>query len=205
MANVIRLAIIDDHPATASGLAALLAREPDLEVVGVATSPPEGERLLATAGLDMALIDIVLDGQPAGLDLLARHAGRAACILFSSYDQAGFYARALELGARGYLPKSARVAEIVTTIHQVASGGTAFGAAALARARSAPARPSERELEVIRLVADGCSNDEIGARLGFTEKSVESQLRRLFARYGLATRTELSLLALRQGWISLAG
>lgn len=204
MANLIRLAIIDDHPATAAGLAALLAREPDLDVVGVATSPPEAERLLATAGLDMALIDIVFDGQPTGLDLVARHGGRVASILFSSYDQAGFYARALEVGARGFLPKSARVAEIVSAIHRVAAGDLAFTAAVMAHARTALPSPSERELLVIQLVADGLSNDEIGARLGLTEKSVESHLRRLFARYGLATRTELSLLAVRQGWISLS-
>jgi DNA-binding NarL/FixJ family response regulator len=204
MADLIRLAIIDDHPATAAGLASLLAGEPDLEVVGVATSLPAAERLLAGAQLDVALIDIVLDGQPAGLELVARHAGRVAAILFSSYDQAGFYARALEDGARGFLPKSARVTDIVTAIHRVAAGDLAFSAAVMAHARMALPSPSERELLVIELVVEGLSNDEIGARLGLTEKSVESHLRRLFARYGLATRTELAFLAVRQGWISLS-
>ncbi len=102
------------------------------------------------------------------------------------------------------LPKSARVAEIVSAIHRVTAGDLAFSAAVMARARMALPSPSERELLVIEPVVECLSNDEIGVRLGLTEKSVESHLRRLFARYGLATRTELAFLAVRQGWISLS-
>lgn len=93
------------------------------------------------------------------------------------------------------------MAEIVAAICSVAAGGTAFTAAAIEDARDAPRPPSDRELQVIWLVAAGHSNDEIGARLGLTEKSVESHLRRLFGRYAVVSRTELSLTAVRQGWI----
>ena len=203
MAAVIAVAIVDDHPATAAGLAALLAREPDLAVVGTAGSLAEAIELLEHQTPDVALVDIQMGGQPAGFEILRRFArpGGPAVILFSSYDYPGFHARAIELGARGYLAKAAPLAEIVAAIRAVAAGGTAFSAAAIEDARQAPRPPSERELQVIRLLAAGNSNDEIGARLGLTEKSVQSHLRRLFGRYGVATRTELSLLAVRQGWI----
>ena len=203
MAAVIAVAIVDDHPATAAGLAALLAAEPGLRVLGTAGSLPEAVELCFRQRPDVALVDIQLGGEPAGFDLLRRLAepDGPAVILFSSYDYPGFHARALELGARGFLAKTAPLADIVAAIRSVAAGGTAFSAAAIDDARQAPRPPSERELQVIRLLAAGYSNDEIGARLGLTEKSVESHLRRLFGRYGVATRTELSLLAVRQGWI----
>ena len=200
--RVIRVAIVDDHPATAAGLAALISREPGLSVVGTAGSMSSAIELIEHEAPDVALVDIQMDGSPTGFDILRHLRGSGpAVILFSSYDYPGFHARALELGARGYLAKTASVAAIVAAIRSVAAGGSAFSASAIADARQAPRPPSERELEVVRLVAAGHSNDEIGARLGLTEKSVESHLRRIFGRYGITSRTELSLLAVRQGWI----
>ena len=66
--------------------------------------------------------------------------------------------------------------------------------------RSAPRRPSDRELEVLRLLTTGASNDEIAGRLGLSDKTVESHLRRMFDRYGVLSRTELAVLAVREGW-----
>lgn len=206
MAGVIRVAIVDDHPATADGLAALLSAQPGLLVVGTAGSMSTATDLLDSTVPDVAVVDIQIDGRPVGFDLLRRDSGARgpAVILFSSFDTASFHARAVELGARGFLAKTAPIGEVVAAIRTVAAGGTAFSAAALDDARAALRPPSRRELQVIALVASGRSNDEIGARLGITEKSVESHLRRLFARYGLAARTELSMLAVRQGWVDPA-
>lgn len=203
MAGVIRVAIVDDHPATASGLAALLSQAPGLTVVGTAATLPEAIELCARQRPDVALVDIQLGGEPAGFELLRQLAepGGPAAILFSSYDYPGFHARAIYLGARGYLAKTASLAEIVAAIRSVAAGGTAFTPTVIADARHAPRPPSDVELQIIRLLATGFTNDEIGARLGLTEKSVESHLRRLFGRYGVASRTELALLAVREGWI----
>jgi DNA-binding NarL/FixJ family response regulator len=199
---VVRIAIVDDHPATASGLAALLSHEPGFTVVGTAANQADGLDLLVRETPDVALIDIQMDGGPGGFEILRRLRGSAsAVILFSSFDYPGFHARALDLGARGYLVKTTSVAGIVAAIRAVAAGGTAFSASAIEDARQAPRPPSERELEVVRLVAAGNTNDEVGARLGLTEKSVESHLRRIFGRYGITSRTELASLAVRQGWI----
>ncbi len=205
MAGLTRVAIVDDHPTTATGLATLLAAAPDLIVVGTAGSLAEATELMSRERPDVMLVDIQLRGQLAGFDV-ARKAveeGGPAVILFSSFDYPGFYARALDLGARGFLPKTASLEEILAAIRSVGAGGLAFTPAAIRAVHQAPRPPSEGELQVIRLVAAGRSNDEIGAQLGLTEQSVESRLRRLFGRYDVLTRTELAMLAIRQGWIDL--
>jgi non-specific serine/threonine protein kinase len=83
----------------------------------------------------------------------------------------------------------------------VAEGGTAFSAASMQLIHQATRRPSEREVEVLALVAAGTSNEEIAQALVLSLKTVESHLRRLFDRYGVLNRTELAVLALREGWI----
>jgi DNA-binding NarL/FixJ family response regulator len=203
MAGVIRVAIVDDHPATAEGLAALLSVQPGLVVVGTAGSLATATELIERTAPDVAVVDILIAGRPVGFDLLRRRNGGPgpAVILFSSFDASSFHARAVQLGARGFLAKTARIGEVVAAIRVVAAGGTAFTAMTIDDARRAPRPPSGREVEVIAFVAAGRSNQEIGTRLGITEKSVESHLRRLFARYGLASRTELSMLAVQQGWV----
>ena len=128
-----------------------------------------------------------------------------AVLLLSSFDQPPLIRSAFERGAAGYLIKTSEVGEILDAIRTVASGGTAFSAAMLRAIRSAPRRPSDRELEVLALLCGGASNDEIGVRLGVTEKTVESHLRRLFDRYGVLSRTELAVLALREGWVAEKG
>ena len=95
----------------------------------------------------------------------------------------------------------ATIEQICSAIETVAAGGTAFPAAARRAASDALRVPTPRELEIVALVADGLSNAEIGERLSLRVKTVESQLRRLFDRYDLASRTALVRLAARQGWI----
>jgi DNA-binding NarL/FixJ family response regulator len=84
----------------------------------------------------------------------------------------------------------------------VAAGGTAFSASALGAFRTAPRRPSDREIQVLGLVGAGASNAEVAATLGVSEKTVESHLRRLFDRYGVLSRTELTVFAISERWIT---
>ena len=102
------------------------------------------------------------------------------------------------------MTKTAEVDEILGAVRTVARGGTVFSATALRAVRTAPRRPSDRELEVLAQVCAGASNDEVAMRLGLSEKTVESHLRRLFDRYGVLSRTELAVLAVREGWIGEA-
>ena len=199
----IRIAIVDDHPVLREGTAALLAAQPGLEVAGVASTLDEAEALVATAPVDVVLLDIRL-GTDSGLRwLTAADAAspRPAVIVLTSYDYPQYAEAALRLGASGFVLKTAPIAELLDAIRRAAAGGLAFG---VRPGRSGPiARLSERELDVVRLVVDGRSNDEIAGRLGIGPKTVESHLRRLFERFDLASRTELATRALREGWLEV--
>jgi DNA-binding NarL/FixJ family response regulator len=125
---------------------------------------------------------------------------RPPVLLLSSFDEPWMYSTAVRGGALGYVLKGASLEELTSAIRSVAAGVAVFPAAAL-RNRFASRLPSPREREIMYLVAEGFGNGEIGGRLGIKEKTVESHLTRLFARYGVGSRTELALLASKQGWI----
>ena len=196
---MIRVAVVDDHPLVREGTAAIVARQDDMEITGVAGSLEELRPILE-APVDVLLLDLRL-GQESGFDLLRESTKpMPAVVVLTSYDYPQYADAALRLGAAGFVVKTAPTAELLDAIRRAAAGGLAFGV-----------RPgngvslSEREREVLRLVADGASNDEIGARLGISSRTVESHLRRLFERLAIASRTELAARALREGWLEEVG
>jgi two-component system response regulator DesR len=102
---------------------------------------------------------------------------------------------------KGYLSKMATADQLLTAIRRVAAGGTVFPAAVRQAVRTALPPPAPRELEILGLVAEGYPNAEIARRLSIRIKTVESQLRRLFDRYDVTSRTALARVAERQGWL----
>ena len=197
----IRLLIVDDHPVVRDGTAALLAGQAGIAVAGTAGSIDEAIALIAAVPADVLLLDIRL-GTDSGLRLLTETADDApAIIVLTAYDYPQYAEAALRLGASGFVLKTAPLAELLDAIRRVAAGGLAFSIRP--RAGAGLASLSERELDVVRLVVDGRSNDEIGGRLGIGPKTVESHLRRLFDRFDLASRTELATRALREGWLEV--
>jgi DNA-binding NarL/FixJ family response regulator len=202
---MIRVGIVDDHPVVADGLGAALGKEPDISVVWTAGSIAQARHALGSGtDVDVVLLDIRLpDG--SGLDLLpGDRAGKPAFLVLSSFDRPQYAAASFKRGAAGFLLKLAPTAEIVDAVHGAASGGLVFQARHLASARSGPSI-SSRELDVVRLVAQGLSNDEVAVRLGFSRKSVEAHLTRLYERTGSPSRTELALWAEREGWLDVPG
>jgi DNA-binding NarL/FixJ family response regulator len=197
---MIRLAIIEDHPAIADGLAALLRDSPDVEVVGIADDLADATALIEHESPEVVLCDIRLAHGSDGFDLV-RAAQGPGFIMLSAYTYPSYLVRAIELGARGFLSKMATVAQILDAVRTVAAGGTAFPAAARQALGDALRSPTPRELEIVRLVAEGHSNAEIADQLSLRLKTIESQLRRLFDRYDVTSRTALVRLAERQGWI----
>ena len=197
-AGPIRVAIVDDHPVVREGTAALLGAQPGLRIVGTAASLEEAAPLLDPAAVDVLLLDIRL-GSDSGLTLLAGDAPRPAIVILTAYDYPQYAAATQRLGGSGFVVKTAPLTELVEAIHCAAAGGSAFeyrpdpSAVALTR----------RERDVVRLVADGRSNDEIGTSLGIATKTVEGHLRRLFERLGVQSRTELATRALREGWLEV--
>jgi DNA-binding NarL/FixJ family response regulator len=198
---MIRVAIVEDHPAIADGLAALIAGSSGVTVVGTARDVRSANALIDREAPDIVLCDIRLADGADGFELVRRHRSGPAFIILSAYWYPSYHVRAVELGAQGYLSKMATVDQIVRAVEIVAAGGTAFPVAARQAASDALRMPTPRELEILALVGEGLSNAEIAERLSIRVKTVESQLRRLFDRYDVPSRTALVRLAGRQGWI----
>jgi DNA-binding NarL/FixJ family response regulator len=200
----IRVAVVDDHPLVIGGLDAALASVDDLEVVARGSTRAEAATLLARSDIDVVLLDVRLpDGN--GLELLAdaASAARPAVIVLSSFKNSQYVAAALRFGAQGFLLKTEPLEVLVDAIRRVAGGESAFSADQLRTGQTAFVRLTKREREIVRLVLDGRSNDEIGARIGASRKTVEAHLSTLYERYGVATRVELALRAERDGWLDI--
>ena len=198
---MIRLAIVEDHPAIAEGLTALLRNEADVTVVGTAADSVSADRLIETQAPDVVLCDIRLADTVDGLEILARHASNPSFIMLSAYSYPSYYVAAVEHGAKGYLSKMATIDQILRAVRTVAGGGTAFPDDVRRAVRTALRAPTPREAQILALVAEGHANAEIAERLSLRVKTVESQLRRMFDRYDVTSRTSLVRVAQHQGWI----
>lgn len=197
---MIRVAVVDDHPLVREGTAAIIDRADDMQIAGVAGSLDELRPLL-DASVDVLLLDLRL-GQESGFELLRDRGDSAlpAVVCLTSYDYPQYADAAMRLGAAGFVVKTAPTSELLDAIRRAASGGLAFGVRP-----GGGVRLSAREREVVDLIVSGSSNDEIGGRLGISSRTVESHLRRLFERTGVASRTELTARALREGWLEGTG
>ncbi|MEX1172510.1 MAG: response regulator transcription factor [Chloroflexota bacterium] len=202
---LIRVGIVDDHPVVAEGTAAILRAQDDLVVVGVASSIAAARDvgLFEAALVDVLLLDIRL-GPTSGLTALTPErsgpsGARPEVIVLTAYDYPQYAEAALRLGAAGFVLKTAPLTELIDAIRRVAAGGLAFGV----RPGSGGVHLSPREHDVVRLVADGRTNDEIGAGIGIAAKTVETHLARLFERLGVTSRTELAMRAMREGWLDV--
>lgn len=204
MEELVRLLLLEDETLVRQGPGGLIGRQPGFQVVAAVCSLAEATDVIDSGrAIDVVVADVMLGAEPGGLkllDLLNGHPNKPPVLLLSSYDEPWMYSTALKGGALGYVLKGASLEELTSAIRSVAAGIAVFPAAAL-RDKYASRLPSERERDIMRLVADGLGNGEIGGRLGIKEKTVESHLTRLFARYSVGSRTELAMLASRQGWI----
>jgi DNA-binding NarL/FixJ family response regulator len=195
-ATLLRLGIVDDHPVVRDGIAALLAREGDFDVVATGTSLDDARRLLAEGDLDVLLLDIRL-GDETGLAALKTSRGPAVVIL-TAFDLPQYAEAAMRLGAAGFVLKTAPISELAEAIRRVAAGGVSF-----AVHPGAHVRLTSREREVLALLVDGRSNDEIAQSLRIASATVETHIKRMFARTQAASRTELASRALREGWLDV--
>jgi DNA-binding NarL/FixJ family response regulator len=185
----------------------MLSTEPGLEVVGEAGSGPQAEALSASLRPDIVLMDLRMpDG--GGVESIVRMtAAGLPCrvIVLTTYETDADILRAVEAGAAGYLLKDLTRAELTGAVRAAARGETVLAPSVAARLvdqlRSRPERPhlSERETAVLRLVAEGCTNAEIGRRLYIGESTVKTHLLRVFGKLGVADRTAAVTSAMRHG------
>ncbi len=185
---------------------------PPLTVVGEADSGPRAEALSASLRPDVVLMDLRMpDGD--GVESIARMTAAglpSRVIVLTTYETDGDILRAVEAGAAGYLLKDMPRAELAEAVRSAARGETVLAPSVAARLmdqlRDRPERPrlSERETDVLRLVAEGCTNAEIGRRLFIGESTVKTHLLRAFGKLGVADRTAAVTSAMRLGLLQEA-
>jgi DNA-binding NarL/FixJ family response regulator len=203
---VIRILLVDDHPVVRLGLRGMLDAEPDLSVVGEASSGDEGLAAALAERPDIVLMDLRMpggDGVSATERILAAVPGTRVLVL-TTYESDRDILRAIEAGAGGYLLKDASPAELADAVRAAARGETVLApsvASTLVRQVRAPAPPglSARETEVLRLVGRGLTNADIGRELFISEATVKTHLLRIFNKLGVTDRTAAVTTAMRHG------
>lgn len=203
MPDRIRVGLVDDHPVVMGGIEAALALATDVEVVARADTVAAAAVLLDRSDIAVILLDVRLpDGN--GLELLARtkQTRHPRVIVLSSFEARQYVAAAIRFGAQGFMLKTVPIENLVDAIRRVAAGGTAFTPDGLPQGSFVVLTPRERDL--VRLVLDARSNDEIAAAFHTRRKTVETQLTRLYERVGVGSRVELAIRAEREGWLDVS-
>ena len=200
---VIRILLVDNHPVFRSGLALLLRYEPDMEAVAQASNGTEAVDLYRQHLPDITIMDVrmpEMDGTQATTAIRAEFPS-ARILLFSTYDGDEDIYRGLQAGAKAYLLKDAPCAELLETIRAVALGQTRIttGAGARLVERMAGTELTEREREVVRLMAKGLSNQQIAAALFITEATVKFHVNHLLRKLNVSDRTQAVVTALKRG------
>ena len=205
--SVIKVFLLDDHEIVRRGLRDLLEPEDDLVVVGESGSAREAERIIPALRPDVAVLDARLpDG--SGIDVCRAIRSRdpsISALILTSYDDDQALFAAIMAGAAGYVLKQVRSMDLVQAIRTVARGQSlldpAVTAKVLERLRAGDAEPdefaglTEREKEILRLIAEGLTNRQIGQRLFIAEKTVKNYVSSLLAKLGLERRTQAAVMA----------
>ena len=211
MAKSIRILIADDHAIVRKGIRALLATEADIEVVGEAADGKEAVEKAERLRPDVVLMDLVMPGMD-GIEATRRITTRQPeirILVLTSFAEDEKVFPALKAGALGYLLKDAGPEELVRAIRQVYRGESSLHPAIARKVLQELSRPSEqpptpeplteRELEVLRLIAKGKSNREIAEELVISEATVRTHVSNILGKLQLASRTQAALYALREG------
>ncbi|MCA9837956.1 MAG: response regulator transcription factor [Trueperaceae bacterium] len=215
----IRILLCDDHAMFRQGLRSILETEDEFRVIGEAATGREAVRYALETRPDVILMDIQmpeLDGVAAAKAILAEDSS-AKVIILTMYRQDTYVFEAIKVGARGYLLKDADANDLIEAIHKVAQGETLLNAEMAAsildefkKVKQLPDHPehklsdlTEREADILRLLAQGASNQEIAEALQVSEKTVRNRLSEIFSKLRLNNRTQAALYALREGIASL--
>ncbi|WP_370151405.1 response regulator [Streptacidiphilus sp. EB129] len=211
--NVVRILLADDEALVRSGLRAILDAEPDFAVVGEAASGAEAVSLARSCRPDLVLMDVrmpALDGIAATRRILETMDPAPRIVVVTTFENDEYVYEALRAGASGFLLKRARAEEMVQTVRLLARGDSLLFPAAireLANRHRSPAAPSpvaaltEREAEVLRLMAAGLSNAEMAARLHLGAETVKTHVGKVLAKLGARDRTQAVVIAYESGFV----
>ncbi len=209
-----RVLMVDDHPVVLAGLKALVDHDAAFEVVGMARDGRTALRLARELLPDLVVLDISLpeiNGIEVATTLLAEQPDCRVLVL-TVHEERAYLRQLIEAGVSGYLLKRSAADELIRAMHAVMAGGVYLDPAVAAKAMLRPARNaqpksgeaaelSERESDVLRLVAGGHSNKEVSARLGISVKTVETYKGRAMDKLGFRSRVDVVRYAAEQGWL----
>lgn len=211
----IRIILADDHTVLRQGISQALELQDDMSVVAQASNGTEAVQLVRQHRPDVALLDInmpELDGVQATRQISAEWP-ETGVIILTMYRRDDYIFEAIKAGASGYLLKEVELNELVRAVRAVAQGEAVIDATiagrvmAELRSELGPSKPptdealAERDIEILRLLAQGDSNQEIADRLFISEKTVRNRLSLIFRRFHLKNRTEAALYAMRRGLV----
>jgi DNA-binding NarL/FixJ family response regulator len=207
-----RILLADDHPMVRRGLRMVLDAEPDLEVVAEAGDGAEAVKTALATELDLAVLDVAmpkLTGLQAAAELHRRRP-ELRTLMLSMYDSEQYFFEALKAGASGYVLKSAADRDLVEACRAAMRGEPFLYPAAVAvlirdfldRADEAPSDPlTPRELEIVKLVAEGSTSEEIAEALVISKKTVEHHRSHILEKLGMRDRVDLTRYAIRRGLV----
>ncbi|MBE7555574.1 MAG: response regulator transcription factor [Anaerolineales bacterium] len=213
----IRVVLADDHTVVRKGIRDFLEEEGDIQVVAEATTGAEALALTLEHQPDVAVLDIqmpVMTGIEAARQIKAQ-APSVQVLVLTAYDEDPYIFAMLQAGASGYVLKNAPSEELIRAVRTVAAGGSALDPVVTAKvmaqlntgkplgAQAAIEKLTQREMDVLRLAAKGHTNRAIGLELNISDRTVQGHLANIFGKFGVTTRTEAVLLAMKQGWITL--
>ena len=203
----IRLLVVDDHPVVRQGIAALIATEADMSLVGEAATGREALHQFRTHRPDVTLMDLQMPDMNGfdAISAILSESPAARIIVLTTYVGDVQVVRALRAGARGYLLKNSLYKELVETIRAVHVGRKSLSPEAsfqLAEHATDEAL-TPAEIRILRLIAEGHANKEIAAKLSLTEGTVKGQIRNVLSKLGARDRTHAALIALKRGIIGV--
>jgi DNA-binding NarL/FixJ family response regulator len=213
----IQVILVDDHAVVRKGIREFLEDEGDIRVVAEAADGETALMLLNEYKPDVVVLDVQMPGI-SGIEVTRRlrAAGYAVGILIlTAYDDDPFIIAGIEAGANGYVLKSAAPEEIVRAVRAVHEGQSAVDPAVASKlikylsgrsagsAHKVPEPLTDRELEVLALVAEGLTNRAIGRKLGISDRTVQGHLANIFGKLGASSRTEAVMAAVKLGWIEV--
>lgn len=205
----IRVLCVDDHPVVRRGVAAMLGTEPELELVAEAASGEEAVELFRQYRPDIVLMDLRLAGDMDGIDAIrdiCREWPQARILVLTTYAGDENIHRALAAGARGYLIKDTldgRLVDAIRTVHQGRRHVPPEIAVQLAE-HGPRVELTDREREVLNLMARGLRNKEIGAALSISEATARTHVENVVAKLGVSGRTEAVVVAAQRGFLVLS-
>jgi len=203
----IRILAVDDHPLLRGGIAALIAAQPDMQLVAEASSGAEAVEQFRRHRPDIALMDLQMKGMSGIEAIIAIHAEfpAAKIIVLTNLEGDALAQRALKAGAQAYLLKGSIRTDLPETVRSVYKGAKAIDSDVAVRLAEhvSDERLSPREIEVLSLIAAGNSNKMISAQLGLSEETIKAHVKNIIAKLQAHDRTHAVTVALRRGIIQL--